>query len=152
MWPGHLCHGGSLTATGGESQLVAITARGLGDYTRMFCLDENSLRENSFLDCASGASTFGAQLRLRGGSVISAAPTYRDGALAIRNRVEHNLAGAPAWLKQNSRSTNCDYLGSIDAYIRCSELGLDLFTHDLRSHPEHYLAAALPCLSLPPGR
>jgi hypothetical protein len=131
------------------SVAVAITARGLADYQLMFRLGEDSLRHNSFLDCGAGASSFGAQVRLRGGSVISVDPAYLEDAEAIRGRVEHNLAGARQWLTQHSSAVNWDHLGSIEDYLRGSELVLDLFIDDFATHPEHYIASALPHLPLP---
>jgi hypothetical protein len=128
---------------------VAITARGLRDYAAMFDLDDTVLQRATFLDCAAGASAFGAQVRLQGGAVISADPAYRDGADAIRSRVAHSLAGAHSWLTQRHSAINWTFLGSIEAYVRSSELVLDLFVYDLLNNPQHYIAGAMPELPLP---
>jgi hypothetical protein len=136
---------------GGDRRVVAITARGLTDYAQMFDLDDAVLRQNSFLDCASGASTFGAQVRLRGGTVISVDPAYGGDAEEIRERVAANLAGAGSWLEQQSAALDWDYLGSAQAYIRSSALALDLFTSDFVANRRHYVAGALPQLPLPDG-
>jgi hypothetical protein len=134
---------------GGHRVGIAITARGLNDYAQMFDLDDAVLGQNSFLDCASGASTFGAQVRLRGGTVISLDPAYSQDAEIIRGRVETYLAGARSWLMQQDDAINWDYLGSPDAYVCSSTVGLDLFTYDFTAHPCHYVAGALPRLPLP---
>jgi hypothetical protein len=99
---------------------------------QMFDLDDAELHQSSFLDCASGASTFGAQMRLRGGTVLSVDPVHNEGAEAIRRRVETNLAGARSWLVQQDDAINWDYLGSPDAYVGASTAGLDLFTYEFR--------------------
>jgi hypothetical protein len=116
---------------------------------QMFDLDDAELHQSSFLDCASGASTFGAQMRLRGGTVLSVDPVHNEGAEAIRRRVETNLAGARSWLVQQDDAINWDYLGSPDAYVGASTAGLDLFTYDFAAHPCHCVAGALPQLPLP---
>ena len=53
-----------------ESTAIAVTARDLADYRHMFALGDDMLAQCAFLDCASGASTFGAELRARGGQVL----------------------------------------------------------------------------------
>jgi hypothetical protein len=96
----------------------------------MFDLDDTELRQSSFLDYASGASTFDVQMRLRGGMVLSVDPAYSEGAEAICGRVETNLDGARSWLVQQDDAINWDYLGSPDAYVGASTVGLDPFTYD----------------------
>ena len=128
---------------------VAITARGLTDYMHMFDLDDAALTQRSFLDCASGASAFGAQVRLRGGTVISVDPAYSSSVETIRERVQTNLAGARSWLMQRDAAINWDYLGSARAYIATSTMGLDLFSYDYTAHRHHYVVGALPRIPLP---
>lgn len=126
---------------------IAITARGLYDYQHMFDLRLEDLTSQTFLDCASGASSFSAQVRARGGSVLAVDPAYDSGLAAIEHRVRKNLSGAPAWFAGNSEAINWSYLGSPDSYARATDAIFDLFSADFRSSPQSYLTDALPTRS-----
>src|SRR5690348_1556746 len=91
---------------------IAVTARGLDDYRHMFALDDSTVTQYEFLDCAAGASAFGAELRARGGQVRSADPLYGAGLDAIRPRALHNLDHCEQWLGTHSDAIDWDHLGS----------------------------------------
>src|SRR5690606_8688826 len=58
---------------------IAVTPRHLADYRIMFLRTDEELRSGRMLDCPAGASPFGAQVRARGGTVVSVDPAYRAG-------------------------------------------------------------------------
>jgi hypothetical protein len=68
------------------SSAVAVVARGLDDNVQMFALDSDQLTRTDFLDVASGASAFGAELRDRGGWALSCDPLYAQGLQAVAER------------------------------------------------------------------
>ncbi|HEV8603967.1 MAG TPA: hypothetical protein VGQ99_01300 [Tepidisphaeraceae bacterium] len=61
--------------------------RSFDEYVRMFALSEGDLGR-SILDCAAGPSSFGAEMKGRGGRVICADPIYEFSGTDIRSRVE----------------------------------------------------------------
>lgn len=129
---------------------TAGTARGLFDYRHMFGLDESSLAAGgSILDCPAGASPFGAQVRRRGGSVTSVDSVYTETPQQIVDRVQANLSHARDWLTEHQHSIDWEYLGSVDAHLRASEVAADLFALDYANHPEHHVPASLSRLPFP---
>ena len=133
------------SATGG----VSVTPRPLFDYRREFALTDDDLTGGRILDCPGGASPFGAQVRARGGEVISVDPAYARDAEDIRGMVEQNLAATPDWIRTKGDAIDWSDLGSENALVRAFEPAADLFFTDFAAHPEHYLAASLPDLPLP---
>lgn len=61
--------------------------RSLDEYEHMFALSREDLGR-SILDCAAGPSSFNAEMRGRGGRVISVDPIYQFAPEQIRGRVE----------------------------------------------------------------
>jgi hypothetical protein len=131
-----------------ESTAIAVTARGLDDYRHMFALDDDTLAQCEFLDCASGASAFGAELRARGGRVLSGDPLYGVGLHAVRERALHNLHHCEQWLNTHTDVIDWDHLGSPAAYRQNGLRALALFSADFAAHPDRYLAASLPSIPL----
>jgi hypothetical protein len=131
-----------------ESTAIAVTARGLDDYRHMFALDDDTLAQCEFLDCASGASAFGAELRARGGRVLSADPLYGADLGAVRQRALHNLNNCEQWLGTHTDVINWDHLGSPAAYRRNGLRSLASFSADFAVHPDRYLPASLPSIPL----
>lgn len=130
---------------------VAVTARNLTDYRLAFGLDEDSLTHRSFADVASGASSFAAELRSCGGKAVSVDPLYRTGPAAARDRARHNLMQCERWLSAHSSIIDWDHLGSAHGYRLDGLRAADMFHGDFATHPEHYVAAALPRVPLPDG-
>jgi hypothetical protein len=134
-----------------ESPNIAVTARGLSDYSQMFALAGDALTRRSFLNCASGASSFGAEVRSRGGHVLSADPLYGAGVDAVRQRALHNLTNCELWLGTHTDLIDWGHLGSPAAYRQAGLRSLALFAEDFVAQPDHYLAAALPGIPLSDG-
>jgi hypothetical protein len=128
---------------------VSVTPRPLFDYRRQFLLTDDELVGGRLLDCPAGASPFGAQVRARGGEVVSVDPTYSRSVDEIRRMVEHNLEATPAWISTKGDAIDWSDLGSMNALLRAFEPAGDLFLTDFAAHPEHYVAGTLPDLPLP---
>lgn len=102
----------------------------------MFALDDDTLTRCEFLDCASGASAFGAELRARGGHVLSADPLYTAGLDAVRQRALHNLKHSEQWLDAHSVVIDWDHLISPATYRQAGLRALDLFSEDFAAYPD----------------
>ena len=89
---------------------VTVTARSLADYQSMFALDDADLIAGPILDCPGGASSFGAEVRTRGGQVISVDPAYGTGAAHIAERVQLNLRDAGRILAASTIPIDWGYL------------------------------------------
>jgi hypothetical protein len=109
---------------------IAVTPRPLFDYRNMLVLTDEDLVAGPILDCPAGASPFGAQVRARGGDVVSVDPVYQLSRAEIMARVQRNLSGSPAWLSAHAPYIKWGYLGSVDAHIRAFEVAADLFAAD----------------------
>jgi hypothetical protein len=125
---------------------VTVTARSLADYRDMFALDDSVLTAGPILDCPGGASSFGAEVRSRGGQVVSVDPACRLGAGRIAERVRLNLRDAEQIFATSAVPVDWDYLGSVQAYVRASQAAAGQFHADFARHRRWYLAAALPRL------
>lgn len=145
MLPASLVHSGAVPD---KSTAIAVTARGLDDYRSMFALDDDILANGDFLDCASGASAFGCELRARGGQAVSADPLYGAGLDAVRQRALHNLNNCERWLDTHTDIIDWDRLGSPAGYRRNGMRSLALFSADFAARPDRYLAASLPSIPL----
>jgi hypothetical protein len=66
---------------------VVPWGRSLEEYSRIFALSEDDLQK-SILDCAGGPSSFNAEMKSRGGRVVSVDPIYELSAEQIESRVE----------------------------------------------------------------
>lgn len=145
LFPTRLVHSGGVP---NESTAVAVTARGLDDYRQMFALDDDTLAQCEFLDCASGGPAFGAEVRARDGQVLSADPLYGAGLDAVRQRALRNLNRYEQWLSTHTDVVDWDHLGSPAAYRQNGLRSLTLFSADFAAHPDKYLAASLPSIPL----
>jgi hypothetical protein len=131
---------------------VAVTSRALADYRQLFLLTDDELLGGPILDCPSGTSPFAAQVRARGGTVVSVDPAYREPPAALVARSLRDIQRATAWVSANPQLVNWDHVGSADAMRRGFEVALDLFATDYRPDGHRYVAAGLPRLPFPDGR
>lgn len=133
---------------GAIDQLV-ITSRPLADYRNMFLLTEEELAGGPILDCPAGSSPFGAQVRARGGTVVSVDPAYALPRAELVRRLDLDLAKLGPWVSANAGNADWSYLGSPDALMRTWELANDYFLTDFAPDGERYVAASLPSLPFP---
>jgi hypothetical protein len=131
---------------------IAVTPRSLSEYRDMFLLTDADLTAEPILDCPAGASPFGAQVRARGGTVVSVDPEYHRPLQELVGRVRADLERTAAWMAANPGNFDWSYLGSPPAVIRAFELAAELFATDYVPDGSRYLAAALPDLPFPDRR
>jgi hypothetical protein len=130
----------------GALDTLVITPRPLADYRNMFLLTDSELTAGPILDCPAGASPFGAQVRARGGAVVSVDPAYATPKPELAERIAGDLARLRPWVDTNLNLADWSYLGSPDALFRNWELAVDFFLTDYQPDGERYVAAALPAL------
>lgn len=128
---------------------IAVTPRHLADYRNMFLLTDEELRSGPILDCPAGASPFGAQVRARGGTVVSVDPAYGADREELIARIRHDLRRITAWQEAHPENFDWSYLGSPGAMSRAWEVAVDLFAADYAPDGDRYVAAALPELPFP---
>jgi hypothetical protein len=125
---------------------VVVTPRSLSDYRDMFLLDDGDLLGGPILDCPGGASPFGAQVRARGGIVVSVDPEYHQPPDVLAARVRADLERTAAWMAAHPTNFEWSYLGSPRAVNRAFELAAELFATDYAPDGRRYVAATLPHL------
>jgi hypothetical protein len=130
---------------------VAITPRPLSDYRNMFLLDDDDLFSGPILDCPGGASPFGAQVRARGGVVVSVDPVYDQPLEVLVARVRADLDRTAAWMAAHPGNFDWSYLGSAQAVTRAFEVAAELFATDYAPDGRRYVAAQLPHLPFGEG-
>jgi hypothetical protein len=128
---------------------VVITPRTLYDYRNMFLLTEDDLVAGPILDCPAGASPFGAQVRARGGTVISADMAYGLPLDELTGKIRADLHRLTGWMDANHDMINWAYLGSPDALMSQWEVAVDYFLADFTAGGERYVTATLPTLPFP---
>lgn len=133
----------------GALDRLVVTPRPLADYRNMFLLTDAELTGGPILDCPAGASPFGAQVRARGGSVLSVDPAYARPRAELVEGIMGDLARLETWLSTNPEYANWAYLGSPGALLRAWELAVDFFLADFEPDGERYVTAALPALPFP---
>jgi hypothetical protein len=127
-----------------------VTPRPLFDYRNMFLLTDEDLTGGPILDCPAGASPFGAQVRARGGTVVSVDTVYGPRE-AVAERVSATLRHVREWLVTDPPGLDWAYIGSPDAIMRAFEVSADFFLADYAPDSPHYVAASLPSLPFADG-
>ncbi len=123
-----------------------ITARPLSDYRDMFLLTDEELCAGPILDCPGGASPFGAQVRARGGDVVSVDPMYETPQSEFAQLLERHIARHRAWMSAYPGGFDWSYIGSPASAARSFEVSAEFFLTDYVPASENYVAAALPTL------
>jgi hypothetical protein len=130
---------------------IAATPRPLDDYRDIFLLEEEEFITSHILDCGSGASPFGAQVRARDGSVVSVDPLYAHAANDLQAIVFDDLAHVARWTRERRECFDWSNFGSPRMFERYLILAAELFLADYRLNTAHYVAAGLPALPFPDG-
>lgn len=128
---------------------VVMTPRALYDYKNMFLLTDEELRNGTILDCPAGASPFGAQVRARGGRVVSADLAYDVPRPELTDKIRSDLARLWSWVEAADEVIDWSYLGSPDALYSHWEVAVDLFLTDFALDGERYVTVTLPELPFP---
>jgi hypothetical protein len=131
---------------------LVVTPRSLPEYRDMFLLSDRDLTAGPILDCPGGASPFGAQVRARGGSVVSADPAYALPPAELMRGVWQDITHTAAWVASQRETIEWSYIGTADAMRRTFEVAADLFASDFALDNVRYVAASLPDLPFEDGR
>jgi SAM-dependent methyltransferase len=135
-----------------ELESIVPWGRSFDEYVRMFALTEPDLAGH-VLDCAAGPSSFHAELRARGGRVVSVDPIYAVSPQDIRRRVEAVRDGMMGQVRRQPGQFNWDFICSPEHLesVRMGALGrfLDDFAGDARR--ERYRPQSLPTLDFADG-
>lgn len=127
---------------------VAVMPRQLQAYRDMFLLTDDDLLAGPILDCPAGASPFGAQVRARGGEVVSVDPAYASPA-GLTARASADVDRVVAWQRGNPDGFDWAYLGSPENVRDLWAAAIGEFAADFALDGTRYLAAALPSLPFP---
>jgi hypothetical protein len=128
---------------------IVITPRALYDYRNMFLITDDELLAGPILDCPAGASPFGAQVRARGGTVVSVDTAYELPRSELAARIRADLAKLRGWADANLDVVDWSYLGSPDALMSQWEVAVDYFLADYANDGTRYRTATLPSLPFP---
>lgn len=132
-------------------QEVAVTPRPLSAYRDMFALTDVEMLAGPVLDCPSGGSPFGAQMRAMGGEVVSVDPAYAAPA-GLSERVLADVEKVVAWQRSAPDRFDWSYLGSPDAMGALWRDAAEAFAADFAPDGIRYVAAQLPDLPFPDDR
>jgi hypothetical protein len=138
--------------TSAELGEIAVTSRCLGEYRDAFVLSDADLAAGPILDCPGGASSFAAQVRARGGDVVSVDPIYRASVAEILHRSAESRRRIHDYQSDHPGLFHWPYLGSPASGLRCAEVSADLFGIDFAANRGRYVAATLPRLPFPDRR
>jgi len=124
---------------------ILVTSRSFEEYVAFFDLDPHHL-PTRVLDCSAGASSFVAEAHARGIEAFAADPAYDQNDLDFAKRANSGMTGGNAMIDANSKQFTFDWYGTSQRRAAMREAALRLFHEHRRSHPERYIAAALPRL------
>ncbi|WP_109505230.1 hypothetical protein [Nocardioides speluncae] len=131
---------------------LVITPRPLADYRDMFLLTDDDLTAGPILDCPGGTSPFGAQVRRRGGTVVSVDPSYDVPRAELAERSAADLKTLMAWAAANPDNFDWSYLGGPGVVDRYWQTAAELFFTDFEPDGERYVPALLPSLPFTDGQ
>lgn len=128
---------------------VAMTCRGYAEYERMFDLDDTLLRLGTVLDVAAGASSFAAEARSKGLTVMSADPRYRHSADQLEAEGLAEIASSSEKLGRLADRFDWSYYGDLERHRAGRLESLRLFVQDYAEpdRRERYRAEQLPHFS-----
>ena len=126
---------------------ILVTSRSFAEYVAFFGLDAEDL-PSRILDCSAGASSFVAEADPRGIDAVAADPAYGQGVEALANRTTSAAAAGGRLIDAHSDRFTYDWYGTPQRRAEMRRTALTTFQGHRRSHPNRYLAAALPQLPL----
>jgi SAM-dependent methyltransferase len=131
---------------------VAPWGRSAEEYTAFFALEGLSPSVR-ILDCASGPSSFAAEMSLGGMRVTAVDPLYRFSRAAIESRIELTRHRMAEGLERAHDRFDWSFFGSVEGLIRYRMATMRRFLEDYEEglRCERYLSGALPALGFAEG-
>jgi SAM-dependent methyltransferase len=135
-----------------ELESIVPWGRSFDEYVRMFALTEADLAGH-VLDCAAGPSSFHAELRARGGRVVSVDPIYALSAEDIRRRVEAVRDDMMGQVRRQPGQFNWEFICSPDHLEQVRMGAMGRFLDDFAGDPprDRYRPQSLPTLDFAEG-
>lgn len=103
------------------------------------------------VDCCAGASSFVAELAVRGGAGVAVDPAYANGLEDLRRSATASLMAGTATVVEHADRFVWHWYGSPQRRSRMRAVAADHFLHDIGERPFAYLAGVLPHLPLASG-
>ena len=126
---------------------ILVSARSLSEYADMFGLDAEDLL-GRIVDCPGGAASAVAEICEAGGAAVAVDPQYSLGAHDLRERVLADLDRSLAQSSASELEYDWDVRGGVVGHETIRRTAAERMLDDLDSHPERYIAGALPSLPL----
>lgn len=125
---------------------IIVSSRPYEEYRAMFGLTDAEVLAGPVLDCPGGAGAFAAEVRARGGEVVSADPAYATPPAELVERSRTGFAHGLRYLDENADSYVWTWFRD-PADLRARRgAALEAFAADYAGPDERYVAAALPDL------
>lgn len=141
----------AITRRGAALGELSVTPRPLLDYRDMFLLSDDDLLGGPILDCPSGASPFGAQVRALG-EAVGVDPAYAVPSAELVARAHADLDRIVAWQRANPDGFDWSYLRSPEHMEQPWRAAIGDFAADYAPDGTRYVAGRLPALPFPDGR
>jgi len=126
--------------------------RSFDEYRRMFALSEDDLAMR-ILGCGDGPAGFNAEMRNRGGNVVSCDPLYQFSAEQVRERIDATYRTVIEETRREQHRFVWDSIRSVDELgeIRMSAMRTFLADYEHGKRLGRYVCGAAPDLPFPAG-
>ncbi|MGD9573015.1 MAG: hypothetical protein AB7V62_14095 [Thermoleophilia bacterium] len=128
---------------------IIVSSRPYDEYLAMFGLSEAEVLAGPVLDCPGGAGSFAAEVRDRGGSVVSADPAYATPAAELVASSRAGFAHGLDYLDRNQESYVWTWFADVADLRARRGAALDRFAADFGGADDDYVVASLPSLPFP---
>lgn len=112
---------------------IILIGRAFDEYTRMFALNDELLRQGTILDVASGVSSFCAEANAKGYNVIASDKIYTLSPSEIESKCKQDLDNVIKQLPAISDLYVWDYFKNIQSLKDQREKAYKLFIKDFKS-------------------
>jgi len=131
---------------------IIVSGRPYGEYRAMFGLEDAEILAGPVLDCPGGVGPFGAEVRARGGEVVSVDPAYATPPDELLHRARAGLEHGIRYLEANRDSYVWTFFSSVEEVRRRRLAAMAAFGREFHGPDAHHVVAALPDLPFPDGR
>jgi len=122
-----------------------FSARPLAEYRVMFALGEADLT-GQVLDCPGGAASFTAEVCAAGGDAVAVDVVYERGPAEVAVLARGEAERGNAYMAGNADRYVWSYFSDVVSHDQARRAAAEVFARDITSHPQRYVAGALPHL------